>query len=209
VITHAVLDGRLIRLAVNNRTGQRTELNVSAQLPEGIKILSVRRKAVVFGQGETRYVDEPLGEWTAVPLGVDGTCILEIELDRAPVPTTTLEEISSYAPQTAVEANAPVSFEIKAPEVAAVGARLRVGLHREGGFSTPVRVDINGETHVVDVSWSAGIPHFLDTIEIPVNPEKIEPINRVVVRPEESGATVTAVKMIFSVNHPSLEGTER
>lgn len=207
VVTHAVLDGNLIRLAVNNRTGRRTELDVSALLPEGMKILSVRRKAVVFEQGETRYVDDTLTGWNAVPLGVDGTCILEIALDRAPVLTQTVDEVSCYASQTAVKADDPVLFEITVPDVQAVQAVVRVGLHREGGFSKPVTIEVNGEPRAVDLSWSAGIPRFLDTIEIPVSPEKIVPLNRVIVQTEEPGATVTAVKMIFSVNHQLLKGT--
>ncbi len=209
VITHAVLDGHLIRLAVNNRTGRRTELDVSALLPEGIKISAVRRRSVVFEQGETRYVDERLSGWNAVPLGVDGTCILEIALDRAPVLERTCAESSFYAHPTAVPATPSAEFEIAVPEIRPVHAMLRVGLHREGGFSKPVKVEVNGDTHAVDLSWSAGIPRFLDSIEIPVRPGNILPVSRVTVRTEESGVTVTAVKMTFFMNQQLLKGTGR
>ena len=210
VITHAVLDGHLIRLAVNNRTGQRTALDVSALLPDGVNVVSIRRRTVVFEQAETRYVDEKLSGWNAVPLGVDGTCILEIALDREPVLTRIREENSFYAYRTAVPANPSAEFEIAVPETRPAHALLRIGLNREGGFSKPVTVDLNGIKHTVDLSWSSGIPHFLDYIEMAVAPEKIRPVNRVVVRTEEPGATVTAVKLVLSdESGQGLKGSNR
>jgi hypothetical protein len=198
VITHAVLDGSLIRLAVNNRTGQRAELDVSALLPDGVNVVSIRRKAVVFEQGETRYVDEKLSGWNAVPLGVDGTCILEITLDREPVLTRIREENSFYAYRTAVPANPSAEFEIAVPETRPAHALLRIGLHREGGFTKPLTVELNGIKQTVDLSWSEGIPHFLDYIEMTVDPEQIRPANRVVVETEEAGATVTTVRLTLA-----------
>jgi hypothetical protein len=60
------------------------------------------------------------------------------------------------------------------------------------------------------LSWSSGIPHFLDYIEMAVAPEKIRPVNRVVVRTEEPGATVTAVKLVLSdESGQGLKGSNR
>jgi agarase len=198
VITHAVLDGRLIRLAVNNRTGQRVALDVSVLIPDGVAVSSMRKRAVVFEQGETRYVSEVCPVLQKVPLGVDGTCILELELDREPEVTKTAAEASFYAPQTAVEAEASANFHITVPKEPAAAAVLRVGLHRSGGFNKPVTVEFNGEEQAVDLAWSAGIPHFLDYVEVPVDPEKILPVNRVQIQAGESGATVTSVKLTLT-----------
>ena len=206
VFTFAVLDGDLIRLVINNSTGRRVSLDVEALLPAEGKVASVKRRTVVFAQGETRYLNDRLPGLKAVPLRVDETCILEIALDREPVPETRINEVAYYAPQTAVTLGDSAAFDIQIPDARAAGAMLRVGLHRSGGFSMPVAVTFNGEKHSVDLGWSSGIPHFLDFIEIPVRPEHLNMLTRVTVRAEEPDATVTAIKLVLSVEEKSEPG---
>jgi agarase len=198
IFTVAVLDENLIRLVVNNSTGQRILVDVDTVLPDGVAVLSVKRRMPCFEQGKTLYVHDVLPDLKQIPLGVDVTCILEIQLDQVPDINLIFDETSHYARQTAVKVDGSATLDIPVSGDHSVAeAVLRVGLYRAGGFSKPVFIALNGaERHAVDLSWSEGIPQFLDFIEMPICPENISAENRVVIEIPESGGTVTAAKII-------------
>jgi agarase len=196
VRTHAVLDGDLIRLAVNNRSGRRVELDIESVLPEGVKTKSVKRRMAFFEKGETRFVYDELSGQAGIPLGVDGTAIFEIRLDRRVTPSKVREETVHYALQTAVHIDGVAELQIPVDVTRPQAAVLRVGLHRPGGFSKPVRLVLNGIETVVDLSYGEGIPNFMDYVEVPIDPETLRSDNTLVVQCGETGATVTAARMV-------------
>lgn len=198
VFTFAVLDGDVIRLVINNSAGQRILVDVQSVLPEVVNIRSLKRRMVCFENGETKYIYDELSSLKDIPVGVDVTCVLEIQMDQAPILTRCFNETSHYAQQTAVKVDGTVTLDIPCPVDGPVAeAMLCISLHRAGGFSGLVSVAVNGdEPRTVDLSWSKGIPHFLDFITIPVSPENIHPGNRVVVQVGDSDVTVTSAKMV-------------
>ena len=206
VFSHAVLDDRIIRLAVNNATAHRVLLDVSTQLPVDVKVVSCRRRAVVFEQGETRYLSEPLDELSAVPLGVDGTCILEIELDQELTLEKQLHEQAFFAPEIAVEIEENTPFHIEVPVQPYEAASLHVGLYKEGGFAEPISIEFNGEIQQINVQWSAGIPRYLDMITVPLSTEWIEAENQIRILTDALGVTVTSLKLVVSIEEsmPSM-----
>lgn len=200
VPVHAVLDGDTIRLVVNNRSGQRADLSVASLLPEGRKVVSIKRRIISFEKGETRYAHESLHDLNAIPLGVDVTVILEIQLDQAPVLERVVEERFCYAREVAVNINgsARLTLPVDAPQELS-GAVLRVGLYRKGGFPTPVSIRFNGETlPCPDLAWSVGTPQFFDYVEIPLDLKMVRADNELVVETTEAGATVTAARLTLS-----------
>jgi hypothetical protein len=207
VFSHAVLDDHIIRLAVNNATAHRVLLDVSAQLPADVKVVSCRRRAIVFEQGETRYLDETLDELSSVPLGVDGTCIIEVELDRVVTLEKQLHEQAFFAPEIAVEIEENTAFKIGVPVQPYERAFLHVGVYKEGGFAEPLSIEFNGEVQQIDVQWSDGIPRYLDMITVPLSPESIEAENQIRLLTDELGVRVTSLKLVVSVEEsiPSLE----
>ncbi len=195
VLTHAVLDGDLIRLAVNNRSGQRAELRIEALLPKDAAVASIRRRMALFEKGETRFVYDELGSLESVPLGVDATAIFEIRLDRAPRPERVAKETIHYARETAVRIDGTAELSIPVDVRKPVAALLRVGLHRKGGFGEPVVVSLNGVEQAVDLSGTKGMPDLFDYVEIPIDPKTLKADNRLVVACSESGATVSAARI--------------
>jgi agarase len=195
VRTHAVLDGDLIRLAVNNRTGQRVGLGIESILPEGAKAVSVKRRMAFFEQGETRFVYDELDDLKAVSLGVDVTAIFEIQLDRVPEPEKVWDEKSHYATTTAVKVEGSAELRIPLDVKKAKAATLRVGLHRSDGFTKPVKLVLNGVGHDIDLSYGSGIPNFMDYAEVSIDPENLRPDNTLIVFCGEPDATVTAAKI--------------
>lgn len=196
VLTHAVIDGDLIRLVVNNRSGQRAELNIKSVLPKGAKIQSIKRRMVLFEKGEAKFVYDELADLKQIPLGVDVTAIYEIQLNKAPKLKKVQNEEQHYALSTAVPVKNSVMLEIPVDSKKAISATLRVGLFRKGGFGKPITLTLNeSETHTVDLSWSKGTPNFFDYVEVAVNPKNIAQNNLLEVTIEESGATVSAARI--------------
>lgn len=199
VRTQAVLDGDLIRLVVNNRSGQRTTLDINATIPKGAKVLSVRRRMALFEKGETKYVDDQLPGLTNIPLGVDVTAVFEIQLANAVTPAITLNESIHYGHQTAVKVNQTATLDIPADNTPAESAVLRVGLYRKGGFGKPITISLNGtENHTVDLSWGEGINQFMDYVELPIDPTHVKAMNQLSVSYSEPGATVAAARILLT-----------
>ena len=196
VLTHAVLDGDLIRLAVNNRSGQRSELNINTVLPEGATVESIKRRMAFFEEGEAKFVYDELKSLENIPLGVDVTAIYEIQLDRAPALGRTKNEQIFYATETAVKIEGRAELNIPVETSHAKEATLRVGLHRSGGFAKPISIKFNGVYKKVDLSEYAGIEHFNDYVEIPIDAQSISAENKVVVSSKEPGGRVTSAKII-------------
>jgi hypothetical protein len=195
VRTHAVIDGDLVRLAVNNHSGQRAKLDIEAVVPKGVKVVSIKRRMALFEKGETRFVHDELPSLESILLGVDVTAVFEIKLDKAPVLKKTLNETIHYATTTAVKVNGSAALAIPIESMAPVAATLRVGFHRKGGFSRPVTLVLNGAEHVADLSYSEGTPNLLDYVEIPADPGALRAQNKLVVKTDEPGATVTAARI--------------
>lgn len=197
VRAHAVLDGDLVRLAVNNRTGRRVELNIETALPQGANILSVRRRMVLFEKGETRFVYDEIESLQAVPLGVDVTAIFEVALDRTPELKTTVDERVHYAHATALNIDGALEVDLPVDVKNPADAVLRVGFHRAGGMDRPIALELNGQPVAeVDLSSGKGIPNFLDYVEVTLKPNLVQTENTLKISSEEDGVTMTAARIV-------------
>ena len=196
VRTQALLDGDLIRLAVNNHTGQRVELDINAGVPKGARVVSVKRRMALFEKGEVKFVYDALPNLGKIPMGVDVTAIFEIKLAKAPELKTRMDEQIHYARGTALKINGmlevPVPMDVKKAERAV----LRVGLYRKGGVVKPITFALNGQViGTADLSYSKGTPNFLDYVELPVDVALIEADNTLKILTEEKGVTMTAARI--------------
>jgi hypothetical protein len=138
---------------------------------------------------------------------VDGTCIIEVELDRVVTLEKQLHEQAFFAPEIAVEIEENTAFKIGVPVQPYERAFLHVGVYKEGGFAEPLSIEFNGEVQQIDVQWSDGIPRYLDMITVPLSPESIEAENQIRLLTDELGVRVTSLKLVVSVEEsiPSLE----
>lgn len=196
ICTQAVIDGDLIRLVVNNHSGQRTLLNLETVLPKGANVVSVKRRMVFFGKGETQFVYDELPGLTDIPMGVDVTAIFEIQLDKAPKMKKVLTESIHYATTTAVKLKGSAVLDIPMDVKKPKSAVLRVGLYRKGGFSKPLTLNLNGTDFVADLTYSEGTPELFDYVEVAVDPKLLTAENKLVVRSQEDGTTVSAARIM-------------
>ncbi|QBG47123.1 hypothetical protein EGM51_06830 [Verrucomicrobia bacterium S94] len=196
VRTQAVIDGSLIRLAVNNHTGHRVELDIDTVVPKGVGVKSVKRRMAYFEKGETRFSYETLGSLRSIPMGVDVTAVFEIELEKAPEIRGTLEERIHYARGTAIKLNGSIEVPVPVDVENAVSAVLRVGFYRKGGIEKPVTFELNGnKVGTADFSYSKGTPNFFDYVELSVNPDWIKADNLLKISSEEQGITMSAARI--------------
>ena len=139
-------------------------------------------------------------------MGVDGTCILEIELDQELTLEKQLHEQAFFAPEIAVEIEENTPFHIEVPVQPYEAASLHVGLYKEGGFAEPISIEFNGEIQQINVQWSAGIPRYLDMITVPLSTEWIEAENQIRILTDALGVTVTSLKLVVSIEEsmPSM-----
>ncbi|MDF7825161.1 hypothetical protein P4B35_14150 [Pontiellaceae bacterium B12227] len=196
VRTQAVIDGDLIRLAVNNHSGRRIELDIDTLLPKRGKIESIKRRMVLFEKGEVKFVYDELPTLGKIPMGVDVTAIYEIQLEKAPKLKKTLREQLHYGHGTAIKVKGSAELPIPVSVKKADSAQLRVGLHRTGGISRPVTISLNGtEVGVVDLSYGKGTPQFFDYVELDIDPAMLKAANTLRVSTEEDGITVSAARI--------------
>ncbi len=200
IFTHTVLDGDVLRIALNNRSDQRAKVNISAVLPKGVKAVSATRKMPVYEKGEMKFIREPLNDLSAVDIGVEVTQLITVKLSEAPELETTQNETVWYAPDTAVKADGPAEFKIKvsADELAKKGSKaiLRIGLYRSGGFEKGLTASVNGKAiGRIDLSYSKGAPNFFDFFELDFDPSLLKTENTVKVELEEPDAFISTVKI--------------
>ncbi|MEM0964608.1 MAG: hypothetical protein AAGJ81_00470 [Verrucomicrobiota bacterium] len=202
IYSFAVLDGNVLRVVLNNRFDQRARINLETTLPEGIQIESARRIKPVFEKGEMLFIDEPVEDLSSIDAGVDVTQIVELTLSDAPRLDTIHNETSWYAPETAIRADQPVTFEVAIDESELsknlLSSKVRIGVHRPNGFEKGVTVSLNGvESQSLDLSYSKGAQRFFDYFEFDYDPALLKTSNTIEVSFEEPGAVATSAKVVL------------
>jgi hypothetical protein len=90
----------------------------------------------------------------------------------------------------------PLSFEINVEDTKSlVSARLLIGIHRSGGITEPLLVDVNGTTIEVDSGDASEFTEFFAPLDAIVSPQIIRGQNKINIK-AEAGATVTSVHLI-------------
>ena len=93
---------------------------------------------------------------------MDGTCILEIELDQTLTLEKQLHEQAYFAAEIAMAMDENADFKMELPVQPYEATSLHVGLYKEGGFTEPISIEFNGVVQQIDVQWSATV--FRDTL---------------------------------------------
>ncbi len=200
IFTHTLIDGDTLRVALNNRSDQRAVVNLMTSLPEGVEVVSATRKMPIFEKGEMSFIEEEVKDLSKVDIGVEVTQVIDIKLSGAPELEVTENETVWYSPETAVPADKPVemTIEISSDELKKdiTGAKVQLGLQRDGGFTKPATVFVNDvKVGEIDLAYSKGAQKFYDFFELEVSPMLLNEINTVRVVIEEKGAFVSTAKM--------------
>jgi len=121
---------------------------------------------------------QPLTDLAKLALRGEETAIVRLTLSAAPSIESRLTELNSYAPATLLEIKPGETLEVKLPVSTwpgrIVGARICLGLARDGGFAENPEVKINGAAvRDFDVTWSRGVKGFHGIAIGSVSPESL------------------------------------
>ena len=208
VRAHAVLNGNTVQIVLNNLNGQRLRVNLAAMLGgASVETATIRR---VYKQGAKVVYEEATAissTLAAIPMEVEETAIVAIQLSRTPKPSYALNEKTYYAEGTAlVNSGAPIQMTVNVPEedlaLPLKRLQLRVGLQREGGFGEPLLAGVNREKDIVDLSDTTGISYYFSHVTTDINPSQLRESNDIFLQLGETGGRVLSVALIATREEP-------
>jgi hypothetical protein len=194
----AVYDGNRVLLAITNIGGRRLSINVSS-LTGNVAATSVSQRRLYYRDGEVQYEDAVAHEdATAIPVDVEETTIVTIELAKPLQISGSIERKSWYAAGTAIKSNtaADQGYEIQVDDAKSVQAvTLVIGVHRDGGLGGPLSGTFNGKPFHVDASWASELNHLFAPVRIRIPADFLATTNRVKIDPRD-GLTITSVHLV-------------
>jgi agarase len=149
-----------------------------------------------YHRGEVVFEPEHAVNAAAVPVDVNETTVIRLVLDNPLAPSKHLQLDRWYAAETAVATDGkPVSFDIKVDRPDSVkSARLIVGVHRRGGVTEPLIVQMNGTPITVDTGDANEFTEFFAPLDATVPGALVRGINKVAIQ-AQPGATITSVQL--------------
>jgi agarase len=192
----AVYDDNKVYVALTNMGGQRLEVNLSG-LNGAEKPTSISQRRCFYSDGEVVYRDdEKLSDLSAIPVDVEETSIVVIELPSNVKVSDVLKSSFGYAGKAAVKIDQPQILEIKAPVAPEKieSAQLIVGVFREGGMEKPIQLKVNGQTFQIDAEFGKGINHLFEQTKIDMPVRILKSRNKVEFEAQE-GTVITSVHM--------------
>ena len=194
----ALYDGNQIRIALSNMSGTRHAVNLKLLLP-GHAVRAATQRRLYRLDGKIRYEDSTEVELGAVPIEVEETCLVTIDLDSTLAPSGRRLRREFFAGETAVPLDRQPAngFEILLPEAVDESARARliVGLHRTGGMDVPVSGTINGWQFRIRTDEAKGISEYFAPASVAVPVSVLAEKNRIRLRSEASGVTITSLHL--------------
>ena len=133
----------------------------------------------------------------AIPVDANETTVVRLAVDEPFAPSKTLQLDRWYATDTAVNGDGnPVSFEVKVESSDAVeSARLIVGVHRRGGVTEPLVVDMNGTPITVNTGDANEFTEFFAPLDATVPVSMVRGNNKIDVTAQD-GTTITSVQLV-------------
>jgi len=198
IFLHAVTQGNVVQLAVNNMNPQRVRVDINAGFGEA-QIQSVTQKRLWLDRGILTFETHALRDLKAIPLSVEETSIVTVTLDRPLESTYLLGEKTLYGDKILQKTGDPIGFEVTCPIDNIVAATLRVCFGREGGFRKDLTVSINGKSYTEDLEYTDKPGHFFGYAEFNVPPESITRRNTVIVDIPQNGGTISTVALLVKI----------
>ena len=108
---------------------------------------------------------QPLADLTKLELRGEETALVRLTLSAEPKNESRITEILSYSPSTLLELKSGETVQVNLPIAnwpgKKVGARVYLGLARDGGFAENPLVKFNDtEVKDLDITWSKGVKDF-------------------------------------------------
>lgn len=192
----AVHDGKRISLAVTNMGGRQIVIDLSG-VAKTIGATGATQTRLNYHKGEIVFEPEHTVDAAAISVDVNETTVVRLAVDKPFAPSKTLQLDRWYATDTAVKSDGkPVSFEVGIDNADAVeSARLIVGVHRRGGVTEPLEVDMNGTPITVDTGDANEFTEFFAPLDATVPTSLLRGRNKIVIA-AQSGTTITSVQLV-------------
>jgi agarase len=193
---HSVIDGRTVWVAINNLNPYRIAADVSL-LTGDAEPVAVEQMRLYFDKGRILRRVVRHNSLENIPVAVEETTLVRVDLDREPVSRGTLDERTFYGDRYLQPTGRPAAFVVECPDADIVESRLRVCLSRDGGFGGKLSIAVNGVEVAGDLTVTperkAG--NYWGYVTMSVPPDVIAETNTVVVAVPDEGGYVTTVAL--------------
>ncbi|MFK7768163.1 MAG: beta-agarase [Mariniblastus sp.] len=192
----AVHDGKRISIAVTNMGGRQIALDLSS-VAKRIGASAAKQTRLNYHKGEVVFEAEHPVKANAIPVDVNETTVIRLILDRPLKPLKTLKMDRLYASQTAVKSSGDASsFKVKIDDPKMVNsAKLIVGIHRSGGVTQPLVVNVNGTPVNFDMGDANEFSEFFAPLDADLSTSILRNQNNILVTAQK-GATITSVQLV-------------
>ncbi|SMP42178.1 agarase [Neorhodopirellula lusitana] len=192
----AVHDGDRISLAVTNMGGRQIAVDLSA-VAKQVGATGAKQTRLNYHLGEVVFEPEHSVDSAAIPVDVNETTVIRLQLAEPLSPTETLNQKRWYATETAVASvDQPHAFEIDVDDSKHVeSARLIVGVHRAGGVTEPIVVEMNDTAIDIDTGDANEFSEFFAPIDASVPKSMVRDNNQISIKVQK-GATITSVQLL-------------
>lgn len=197
ITLHAVTEGSVIQVAINNLNPQRATVGLNLHL-DGQEIQSIEQTRLYLENGNLHFGTDKLDSLEAIPVAVEETTIVRITLDEPPGKTATWTERSYYGDATLQPTGEPTTFSVNSPTEGLRSATLRVSFGRMDGFKVPLTVECNGKKFESDLKWSDKPGRFFSFVEFDLPPSLVREDNTVTVTIPQEGGHVSSVALIHT-----------
>ncbi|RMD74694.1 MAG: hypothetical protein D6820_16225, partial [Lentisphaerae bacterium] len=197
---HAARDGKVIYLAVNNLNPFRLALNLDFGIDPAL-IRSISQTRFYFDRGKMHFEILSHRPGDKLPVAVEETTMIRIELkDELPF-TGAVNEVTVYGDRTLIPTGRPEDVHIMVPRGDLEYAYLRICASREGGFTAPLRVLVNGKVlaeKAVLTLQPGKKDNWWSWVKIPVPPTLLRDGKSNTIRAEikEEGGYITTVALV-------------
>ncbi|NND95952.1 MAG: beta-agarase, partial [Pirellulaceae bacterium] len=193
----AVHDGNRISLAVTNMGGRQIAVDLSG-VAKRIGATGAKQTRLNYHKGEVVFEPEHAVDLSAVPVDVNETTVIRLLLAKPLQPSTTLRQERVYAAETAIKIDRKAAtFDIKVGNPDTVeSARLMIGVHRGGGVTQPLSVEMNDTPITVDTGDASEFSEFFAPLDATVPTSVLDANNDITVNAQPA-TTITSVQLIL------------
>ena len=192
----AVHDEKRVSLAVTNMGGRQIAVDLS-NVAKRIGATEALQTRLNYHQGEVVFEPEHAVDVAGIPVDVNETTVIRLALEKPLTPSETWQQDRWFATNTAVASHGePQSFPIRVEEPKAVeSARLIVGIHRSGGITEPLGLEVNGTPLQLDTGDAAEFTEFFAPLQTMVPSDLLRDRNLITIAAQD-GATITSVHLV-------------
>ncbi|WP_146530426.1 beta-agarase [Novipirellula artificiosorum] len=203
----AVHDGERVSLAVTNMGGRQIAIDLSG-FADQAGATDASQTRLNYHQGQVVFEPEHPVDVAAIPVDVNETTVIRLRLRQRIDPSAILQQDRWYAVETAVASDGePLEFQVDVERADTVeSARLIIGVHRAGGVTQPLVVDLNDVPIVVDMGDASEFSEFFAPLDASVSTSMLRHRNRISIK-AQPGTTITSVQLVTQRPQVSLHKT--